>query len=65
MRNDPKVTMRRKNPERYTVNAEMSLEEVAKILGLSRERVRQIEMQAIRKIRSPLLSRNLREYLDE
>ena len=56
---------RRRNPERYTVNAEMSLEEVAKILGLSRERIRQIEMLAIRKIRSPLVSRKLREYLDE
>ena len=56
---------RRRNSERYTVNAEMSLEEVGKILGLSRERIRQIEMQAIRKIRSPLVSRKLREYLDE
>ena len=44
---------------------EMSLEEIAKVLGISRERVRQIEMQAIRKIRSPLVSRRLRDYLEE
>jgi DNA-directed RNA polymerase sigma subunit (sigma70/sigma32) len=42
----------------------MSLEEIAGILGLSRERVRQIEMQALRKIRNPLISRKLREYLE-
>jgi len=43
----------------------MSLEEIAAFLGLSRERVRQIEIQAIRKLRTPLISKKLREYLDE
>jgi RNA polymerase primary sigma factor len=60
-----KRVLSRKNPERFYGNNEMSLEEIAGILGISRERVRQIEMQALRKIRSPLISRRLREYLEE
>jgi RNA polymerase primary sigma factor len=60
-----KRVLSRKNPERFYGNNEMSLEEIAGILGISRERVRQIEMQALRKIRSPLISRKLREYLEE
>jgi RNA polymerase primary sigma factor len=55
----------RRNPERHYGHNEMSLEEIAKVLWISRERVRQIEMQAIRKIRSPLVSRRLRDYLEE
>jgi RNA polymerase primary sigma factor len=60
-----KRVLSRKNPERFYGNNEMSLEEIAGILGISRERVRQIEMQALRKIRSHLISRKLREYLEE
>ena len=60
-----KRALSRKNPERFYGNNEMSLEEIAGILGISRERVRQIEMQALRKIRNPLNSRRLREYLEE
>ncbi|WP_042203713.1 sigma factor-like helix-turn-helix DNA-binding protein [Nitratifractor salsuginis] len=55
----------KENPVRYQGYSEMSLEEIATILGLSRERVRQIELQAIRKLRAPLISKKLREYLDE
>ncbi|HEU5438875.1 MAG TPA: sigma-70 family RNA polymerase sigma factor [Ktedonobacterales bacterium] len=41
-----------------------TLEEVGKKLHVTRERVRQIEERAIRKLRHPTASRLLREYLD-
>ena len=42
----------------------LTLAEIAKTLGVSRERIRQIESHALRKLRHPRLSRGLREYLD-
>ncbi|MGZ3662972.1 MAG: sigma-70 family RNA polymerase sigma factor, partial [Ktedonobacterales bacterium] len=41
-----------------------TLEEVGKKLKVTRERVRQIEERAIRKLRHPQSSRVLKEYLD-
>jgi RNA polymerase primary sigma factor len=41
-----------------------TLEEVGKKFGVTRERVRQIESKAIRKLRHPTRSKTLREYLD-
>ncbi|WP_373470282.1 sigma-70 family RNA polymerase sigma factor [Candidatus Endomicrobiellum cubanum] len=41
-----------------------TLEEVGKRFGVTRERVRQIEAKAIRKLRHPSRSKSLREYLD-
>ena len=41
-----------------------TLGEIANILGLSRERVRQIESEAIAKLRRPELRRRLKEYLE-
>ncbi len=51
---------------RYGLADEQShtLEEVGKDLHVTRERVRQIEVQAMRKLRSLSLSRGLQEYLD-
>lgn len=42
-----------------------TLEEVGKMFGVTRERVRQIEAKAIRKLRHPSRSQKLREFLDE
>jgi len=41
-----------------------TLEEVGREFGLTRERIRQIEVQALRKLRHPSRSRKLRDYLD-
>ncbi len=41
-----------------------TLEELGRIFSVTRERVRQIEAKAIRKLRHPTRSRQLREYLD-
>jgi len=39
------------------------LAEIAQKLGISKERVRQIEKSALKKIKHPAVSRRLREYL--
>jgi RNA polymerase primary sigma factor len=41
-----------------------TLEEVGRVFGVTRERIRQIEMLTLSKLRHPSRSRQLREYLD-
>jgi len=41
-----------------------TLEEVGKEFGITRERIRQIEAKALRKLRHPSYGRKLRGYLD-
>jgi RNA polymerase primary sigma factor len=42
-----------------------TLEEVGKKMGVTRERVRQIEAQALSRLRHPIHRRKLRDYLRE
>ena len=50
---------------RFGINAEkaMTLEEVGQHYGLTRERIRQIENKAIRKLRNPMRARMLKEAM--
>jgi RNA polymerase primary sigma factor len=43
----------------------MTLEQIGKQLSLTRERVRQLEAEALKKLRDPLLGRRLRGYAEE
>jgi RNA polymerase primary sigma factor len=42
-----------------------TLEEVGRQFGVTRERVRQIESKTLAKLRHPLRSEKLRDYLEE
>lgn len=50
---------------RFGINADkpMTLEEVGQVFGVTRERIRQIENKAIRKLRNPLRARMLKEAI--
>lgn len=43
---------------------EWTLEEIGKLFGVTRERIRQIEAKALRKLRHPKRSNKLRDFLD-
>ncbi len=44
--------------------SDLTLEEIGLVLGVTRERVRQIETSALKKLRHPSTGRLLRKYLE-
>jgi RNA polymerase primary sigma factor len=46
------------------MNSDHTLEQVGQQFSLTRERIRQIEAKAIRKLKHPSRSRELRSFLD-
>lgn len=53
--------------KRFGLNDDMpeTLEEIGQEMHLSRERIRQIEEKALRKLRNPIRSQKLKEYIAE
>jgi RNA polymerase primary sigma factor len=47
------------------MSTDHTLEEVGKQFDVTRERIRQIEAKALRKLRHPSRSKKLRDYLDQ
>ena len=48
---------------KYYGSSAMTLEEIGLVLGITRERVRQIEASALKKLKHPKHARKLRDYL--
>lgn len=46
------------------IKGDMTLDEIARMMGITRERVRQIEKIAIKKLKHPKVSKLLRDYLN-
>ena len=53
-----------KDDIKLCLGGEYTLEEIAQKLGITRERVRQIEQNALKKLRNPRVGRKLKAYLD-
>ena len=49
---------------RFGMNTDHTLEEVGQQFSVTRERIRQIEAKALRKLKHPSRSRKLRSFLD-
>jgi RNA polymerase primary sigma factor len=47
------------------MNTDHTLEEVGRQFDVTRERIRQIEVKALRKLRHPSCSQKLRTFLDQ
>ena len=47
-----------------SMNTDLTLEEVGKQFDVTRERIRQIEAKALRKLRHPSRSEKLRSFID-
>lgn len=55
----------KKPKQPYVVDAEMTLEEIGKELGVTKERVRQIEQEALKKFKKALLKRFKKDDVSE
>lgn len=51
-----------KNIGNYNYGLSLTLEEIASLVGVSRERIRQIEAKALRRLRHPKRSKRLKKY---
>ena len=49
---------------KITNNGEFTLDEITKILGITKERVRQIEAQALKKLKHPKMGKQLKDYIN-
>lgn len=49
----------------HNVTDEYTLDELGKVFGVGRERIRQIEAKALRKLRHPSCAKMLREFVDQ
>ena len=49
---------------KYHGSADLTLEEIGLVLGVTRERVRQIEASALKKLKHPKIGRILRGYME-
>lgn len=49
---------------KYHGSADLTLEEIGLVLGVTRERVRQIESSALKKLKHPKIGRILRAYME-
>ena len=45
-------------------SGQLTLEQVGKVLDITKERVRQIEMKSLGKVRHPSRSKSVKSYLD-
>jgi len=49
----------------FTTGAAMTYQDIAKVFGVTRERVRQLDCKALRMLRHPSRSRRLKSYLEQ
>lgn len=49
----------------YLASGELTLDEIGRAMGITRERVRQIEQAGIKKIRHPKVGAKIKRYLDQ
>ena len=52
-------------PNTQHISGDYTLEEIGKVCGLTRERIRQIESHAIKRLKHPKIARKFKYYLDD
>ena len=59
----PRRSLTRPRPEQWTADEPMTLEEIGSLLGITRERVRQIKEKALSRLRHVSRARALESFL--